>query len=105
MESPPVAIATAVSLLGEHLAAAEEEDAQVRLDRTVTSNRGNVYVREYIEVRAYREAPSPYGKGFSFCLFTHTFGKLMDRSGQFMGAIPLFGPRTWVLLNVVAPSI
>lgn len=38
----PVAIDRAVLLPGEHLAAAEEEDAQIRLDRTMTMNRGNV---------------------------------------------------------------
>ena len=38
----PVAIDRAVLLPGEHLAAAEEEDAQIRLDRTMTKNRGNV---------------------------------------------------------------
>lgn len=36
----PVAIDRAVLLPGEHLAAAEEEDAQIRLDRTMTMNRG-----------------------------------------------------------------
>lgn len=38
----PVAIDRAVLLPGEHLAAAEEEDAQIRFDRTMTMNRGNV---------------------------------------------------------------
>ena len=38
----PVAIDRAVLLPGEHLAAAEEEDAQIRLDRTTTMNKGNV---------------------------------------------------------------
>lgn len=38
----PVAIDRAVLLPGEHLAAAEEEDAQIRIDRTATANRGNV---------------------------------------------------------------
>ena len=39
----PVAIDRAVLLPGEHLAAAEEEDAQIRLDRSVTTlNRGTV---------------------------------------------------------------
>ena len=38
----PVAIDRAVLLPGEHLAAAEEEDAQIRLDKTMTMNRGNV---------------------------------------------------------------
>ena len=38
----PVAIDRAVLLPGEHLAAAEEEDAQIRLDRTMSINRGNV---------------------------------------------------------------
>ena len=38
----PVAIDRAVLLPGEHLAAAEEEDAQIRLDRTMTMNKGNV---------------------------------------------------------------
>lgn len=38
----PVAIDRAVLLPGEHLAAAEEEDAQIRLDRTMTINRGSV---------------------------------------------------------------
>ena len=36
----PVAIDKAVLLPGEHLAAAEEEDAQIRLDRTMSLNRG-----------------------------------------------------------------
>lgn len=39
----PVTIDRAVLLPGEHLAAAEEEDAQIRLDRTTTMNRGNAY--------------------------------------------------------------
>ena len=38
----PVAIDRAVLLPSEHLAAAEEEDAQIRLERTLTLNRGNV---------------------------------------------------------------
>ena len=38
----PVAIDKAVLLPGEHLAAAEEEDAQIRLDRTMSLNRGAV---------------------------------------------------------------
>ena len=38
----PVAIDKAVLLPGEHLAAAEEEDAQIRLDRTMSFNRGTV---------------------------------------------------------------
>lgn len=38
----PVAIDRAVLLPGEYLAAAEEEDAQIRLERTVTLNRGTV---------------------------------------------------------------
>lgn len=38
----PVAIDRAVLLPGEHLAAAEEEDAQIRLDRTVSATRGVV---------------------------------------------------------------
>ncbi len=38
----PVVIDRAVLLPGEHLAAAEEEDAQIRLDRTMSMNRGNV---------------------------------------------------------------
>ena len=38
----PVAIDRAVLLPGEHLAAAEEEDAQIRLERSVTINRGTV---------------------------------------------------------------
>lgn len=33
----PVAIDRAVLLPGEHLTAAEEEDAQIRLDRTMTT--------------------------------------------------------------------
>ena len=33
----PVAIDRAVLLPGEYLAAAEEEDAQIRLDRTMTT--------------------------------------------------------------------
>ena len=42
MEGLPVAIATAVLLSGEHLAAAEEENAQKSLDGTMTINRENV---------------------------------------------------------------
>ena len=38
----PVAIDRAVLLPGEHLAAAEEEDAQIRLERNVAAVRGNV---------------------------------------------------------------
>ena len=38
----PVAIDRAVLLPGEYLAAAEEEDAQIRLDRSMSMNRGNV---------------------------------------------------------------
>ncbi len=38
----PVAIDRAVLLPGEHLAAAEEEDAQIRLDRTVSVTKGIV---------------------------------------------------------------
>lgn len=38
----PVTIDRAVLLPGEHLAAAEEEDAQIRLDRTMSMNRRNV---------------------------------------------------------------
>ena len=38
----PVAIDKAVLPPGEHLAAAEEEDAQIRLDRTMSVNRGTV---------------------------------------------------------------
>ena len=38
----PVAIDRAVLLPGEHLHAAEEEDAQIKLDRTVTRNRADV---------------------------------------------------------------
>ena len=38
----PVAIDKAVLLPGEHLAAAEEEDAQIRLDRTMSLKRGSV---------------------------------------------------------------
>ena len=38
----PVAIDRAVLLPGEHLAAAEEEDAQIRLDRKMTASKGAV---------------------------------------------------------------
>ena len=38
----PVAIDRAVLLPGEHLAAAEEEDAQIRLEKTMSRNKGNV---------------------------------------------------------------
>lgn len=38
----PVAIDRAVLLPGEYLAAAEEEDAQIRMERSVTINRGCV---------------------------------------------------------------
>lgn len=38
----PVAIDRAVLLPGEHLAAAEDEDAQIRFNRTMTMNIGNV---------------------------------------------------------------
>ena len=38
----PVAIDRAVLLPGEHLAAAEEQDAQIRLDRSATINKANV---------------------------------------------------------------
>ena len=38
----PVAIDKAVLLPGEHLGFAEEEDAQIRLDRTMSFNRGTV---------------------------------------------------------------
>lgn len=38
----PVAIDRAILLPGEHLAAAEEEDAQIRLERSTTINRASV---------------------------------------------------------------
>lgn len=38
----PVAIDRAVLLPGDHLAAAEEEDAQIRMEKTMTMNRGAV---------------------------------------------------------------
>ena len=38
----PVAIDRAMLLPGDHLAAAEEEDAQIRLDRSISMNRGSV---------------------------------------------------------------
>lgn len=69
MEDLPVAIATAVLLLGEHLAPAEEEDAQISLDRTMMISKGKTMPHKSGMGRLTSNSPNLHWRRLSLCLF------------------------------------